>query len=167
MEEQSPNNSSHVTDLTTPVSWQAPEGVQVYRTAGWYVVMALVVVALMALAIFVFNSWTFALLVPIMAVALIVLRAKPLALINYSIGPKGVYVADTLHDFSEFRAFGLIKEGEQHSAILLPVKRFSPSLTIYFPEERGEAIVDMLGSRLPMQEISPDLVEKLVRAIRL
>lgn len=121
----------------------------------------------MALAIFVFNSWTFAILLPIMAVALVLLRSKPSVMVNYAISPKGVYVADRLYDFSEFRAFGLGQDGDQHSAILLPVKRFSPALTIYFSEAEGETIVDMLGARLPMQEIAPDALEKLIRIIRL
>lgn len=156
-----------ITDLSQPIAWQAPEGVQIRRTTGWYVAVGLVVLALMALAIFVFNSWTFAILLPIMAVALILLRSKPSVMVNYAISPKGVYVADRLYDFSEFRAFGLSQDGDQHSAILLPVKRFSPALTIYFSEAEGEAIVDMLGARLPMQEIAPDALEKLIRIIRL
>jgi hypothetical protein cdiviTM7_02271 len=156
-----------MTDLSQPIAWQAPEGVQAHRTTGWYVAVGFVVLALMALAIFVFDSWTFAILLPIMAVALVLLRSKPSVMVNYAISPKGVYVADRLYDFSEFRAFGLGQDGDQHSAILLPVKRFSPALTIYFSEAEGETIVDMLGARLPMQEIAPDALEKLIRIIRL
>ena len=156
-----------MTDLSQPIAWQAPEGVQAHRTTGWYVAVGFVVLALMALAIFVFNSWTFAILLPIMAVALVLLRSKPSVMVNYAISPKGVYVADRLYDFSEFRAFGLGQDGDQHSAILLPVKRFSPALTIYFSEAEGQDIVDMLGARLPMQEIAPDALEKLIRIIRL
>jgi len=55
----------------------------------------------------------------------------------------------------------------QFSVLLLPVKRFSPGLTIYFSEAEGEVIVDMLGTRLPMQEIKPDALEKLIRIIKL
>ena len=58
-------------------------------------------------------------------------------------------------------------KNNQHSAILLPVKRFSPGLTLYFSEKEGEKIVDMLGARLPMQEIKPDALEKLIRMIKL
>ena len=39
--------------------------------------------------------------------------------------------------------------------------------TIYFSEAEGEKIVDMLGARLPMQEIKPDALEKLIRLIKL
>lgn len=154
-------------DLTEPIAWNAPEGVRVQRGAVWYVLFAIVLAGLMALAILVFQNWTFAILLPIMAVALFVLSNKNPQIINYAISPKGIYIADTLHDFSEFRAFGLLHENDQHSILLLPVKRFSPGLTIYFSEAEGEKIVDMLGARLPMQEIKPDALEKFIRLIKL
>jgi hypothetical protein cdiviTM7_02271 len=154
-------------DLTEPIAWNAPEGVRVQRGAVWYVLFAIVLAGLMALAILVFQNWTFAILLPIMAVALFVLSNNNPQTINYAISPKGIYIADTLHDFSEFRAFGLLHENDQHSILLLPVKRFSPGLTIYFSEAEGEKIVDMLGARLPMQEIKPDALEKFIRLIKL
>lgn len=154
-------------DLTEPIAWNAPEGVRVQRGAVWYILFAIVLAGLMALAILVFQNWTFAILLPIMAVALFVLSNKNPQTINYAISPKGIYIADTLHDFSEFRAFGLLHENDQHSILLLPVKRFSPGLTIYFSEAEGEKIVDMLGARLPMQEIKPDALEKFIRLIKL
>ena len=135
-------------DLTEPIAWNAPEGVQVQRGKLWYVFFVIVLIGLMAVALFVLSN-------------------KTPQVINYAISPKGIYIADILHDFSEFRAFGLIHENNQHSILLLPVKRFSPGLTIYFSEAEGEKIVDMLGARLPMQEIKPDALEKFIRLIKL
>ena len=153
--------------LKEPIAWTAPEGVKVHRELWWYIAFGVVLIGLMALAILVFKSPTFAILLPIMTVALFLLSEKTPQNINYAISPKGVYVADKLYDFSEFRAFGVTQENNQHSAILLPVKRFSPGLTLYFSEKEGEKIVDMLGARLPMQEIKPDALEKLIRMIKL
>jgi hypothetical protein len=51
--------------------------------------------------------------------------------------------------------------------MLLPTKRFKPGVSVYFPEEAGEAIVDMLGARLPMQEFHLDIIDKLVRKLRI
>lgn len=162
-----PERTPKATDLTEPIAWDAPEGTKIQRGGGWYVGFALILLSLMALAILVFKSWSFALLLPIMAVALFVLTDKNPRIINYAISPKGIYVADRLYDFSEFRAFGLMEYDGLHSAVLLPVRRFSPGLTIYFSEIEGEKIVDMLGARLPMQEIKPDALEKLIRLIKL
>lgn len=154
-------------DLSQPYSWQAPEGVHVKREKSWYILFAIVVLALMALSIFVFKSITFTILIPVMATAVILLSAKPPRMINYAISAKGVYVADRLYDFSEFRAFGVMVDEQLSSVLLLPVKRFSPGLTIYFTAADGEKVVDMLGARLPMQEIKPDALDKFIRMIRL
>lgn len=161
------NKTENDLSLKEPIAWTAPEGVKVHRELWWYIAFGVVLIGLMALAILVFKSPTFAILLPIMTVALFLLSEKTPQNINYAISPKGIYVGDKLYDFSEFRAFGITRENNQHSAILLPVKRFSPGLTLYFSEKEGEKIVDMLGARLPMQEIKPDALEKLIRMIKL
>ena len=46
-------------DLTKPIAWNAPEGVQVQRGKLWYVFFVIVLIGLMALAILVFKNWTF------------------------------------------------------------------------------------------------------------
>ena len=161
------NKTEDDLSLKEPIAWTAPEGIKVHRELWWYIAFGVVLIGLMALAILVFKSPTFAILLPIMTVALFLLSEKTPQNINYAISPKGVYVGDKLYDFSEFRAFGITRENNQHSAILLPVKRFSPGLTLYFSEKEGEKIVDMLGARLPMQEIKPDALEKIIRMIKL
>ena len=155
------------TELNQPISWQAAEEAQPSRGTVWYIVFVLVLIGLLALAIFVFKSITFAILLPVMAVAVIVLSNRKPVTLNYSISPKGVYVGDKLHDFSEFRSFGIIQGQSASQVILLPVKRFSNSVTLNFDNAMGEQIVDMLGARLPIQEIKPDSLEKLIDIIRL
>ena len=67
----------------------------------------------------------------------------------------------------DFKAFGLLHEDGHNSIMLIPVKRFSPAVSVYFPEDAGEAIVDMLGARLPMRELKLDIMDKLIRRLRL
>ena len=155
------------TDLKQPISWQALENVSEPRGSVWYIVFSLVSIGLLALAIFLFKSVTFAILIPIMAIAVIVMARRNPQPIQYSISPKGVYVADRLYDFSEFRSFGVIQDSAGPYIMMLPVKRFSPGVTLYFDEKDGEKIVDMLGARLSLQDIQPDGLEKFIRFIRL
>ena len=154
-------------DLSQPFSWQATEGRQIHRGLVWYIVFSIVSIGLMALAILVFKSITFALLLAVIVVAVVLMTGKEPRIINYGISPKGVYVADKLYDFSEFRAFGVVQDIDSLSISILPVKRFSPGTTLYFNEEDGEKIVDLLGARLPLQEIKPDILEKFIRLIKL
>jgi hypothetical protein len=133
----------------------------------WFVVFAVVVLGLMAAAVFLMQAVTFAILVPVMAVALIVYSHRPPRLLDYTLSAKGLYVNDQLYPFADFKSFGVIHDGEEYSVMLIPVKRFKMGVSVYFPEEAGEAIVDMLGARLPMRELHIDVVDKLIRKLRI
>ena len=154
-------------DLSEPFSWQAVEGVQHEHETNWYVAFGIVTVLLMLLAIFVLKDITFTILIPIMAIATFMLTRKPPRMVSYSISPKGIYIADKLYDFSEFKAFGVITDTEQPSIVLIPTKRFGFGATIYFDEADGERIVDLLGARIPMKEIKPDPIDKFIRWTKL
>lgn len=151
-----------------PVSWTAKEYVELSKGSGWYIIFALVVLGLIAVDIFLLKSITFSVLVVVMAISLIVYARRPPREIQYTLsGKQGLYIGDTLHHLSEFRAFGLIQDGDHHSIMLIPVKRFAPGVSVYFPEEAGEQIVDILGQRLPMETLKLDVIDVIVRKLRL
>ena len=154
-------------DLSEPVNWQAKEFVHQEKDSKWFILFGIVAAVFMAVAIFLMQSWTFAALLVVIAIVIVVLAKRPPRLMSYSLSEKGLHIGDTLHAFSDFRAFGIIHDGEEYSIMLIPTKRFLPGVTIYFPEEAGEEIVDALGSRLPMQDLRLDVVDRIVRKLRL
>ncbi len=149
-----------------PLTWQSIEYIQHDKSPIWYIGFVSVVIILMAVALWL-GSWTFAVLVPVMAVALMVYSHRPARQLQYALSDKGLYINDQLHPMGEFKSFGVVNEGELHALTLIPVKRFRPSLTVYFPLEVGERLVDFLGSYIPMHEIQPDVFDKIVRKLRI
>lgn len=150
-----------------PIRWQASEYIHHEKNALWFVVFSIVVLGLMALAILLMQAWTFAVLIAVMAAAVIVYARRPPRILTYTLSVKGLYVGDHLYDLSEFKSFGVIHDGAEFSVMLIPIKRFLPGVTVYFPEELGEQIVDFLGARLAMQELHLDVIDKVVRKLRL
>lgn len=150
-----------------PVHWQAHEYIHHEKSLLWFTFFTIIAIGLIAAAVFVMQSITFAILVPVMAAALLVYTHRPPRLLDYTLSGQGLHINDHLYSFSEFKAFGVIRDGEEYSIMLLPVKRFMPSVSVYFPEEAGEAIVDMLGARLPMQELHLDFVDRIIRKLRI
>jgi len=151
-----------------PITWSAQEYVHLDKGIGWYVLFAIVVLALVAIDIFFLKSWTFSVLVVVMAIAIVIYIRRPPRTLTYALSPaQGLYVGERLYHYDEFRAFGLIKDGENHSIMLIPRKRFAPGVSVFFPEEAGERIVDILGQRLPMDELKLDVVDVLIRKLRL
>jgi hypothetical protein len=151
-----------------PVTWVASEYFRPEKDGTWYVLFAAVVVGLIAVDVFLLKSWTFSLLVIVMAASVIVYSRRPPRDIQYTLsGKQGLYIGEKLYHFADFKAFGLIRDGEHHSIMLIPVKRFAPGISVYFPEEVGEKIVDILGDRLPMELLKLDVIDIIVRKLRL
>ena len=150
-----------------PIQWQAPEYMQAHRSPWWFIGFWTVVVLLMVVAVVLIKSWSFAILIPAMAAALTIYSHRPPRQLSYVLSSKGLYINEKLHPMSEFKSFGVLRQESLPSVMLIPVKRFRPGLTVYFPVEAGEQIVDLLGSRIPMQDIQLDFFDKLIHQLHL
>lgn len=150
-----------------PVHWQATEYIHHEKDVRWFAIFGLVVVALLVVSVWIMDAWTFAALIIVMAAALVVYIKRPPAVINYTLTRKGLYINDALKPFDEFKSFGVLRDQGEYSIILIPRKRFQPALTVYFPENFGEGIVDMFGARLPMHEPHLDFMDRIVRRLRI
>lgn len=148
------------------VNWDAKEYVQRDKNGGWYVGLVIVTIILVAISVLL-QWWTFTALVILSAFALVVYSVRPPRELHYSLSDKGLSEGSRLYDYAEYRAFGVLREGASFAIVLTPRKRFSPRVTVYFPEERGEEIVDAFGARLPMEEVKQDFLDKLVKFLRI
>ena len=151
-----------------PITWTAQEYIHLDRSPLWFVGFIVAVLGLIALGIFVFQAWSFSVLIVVMAVALLVYIRRPPRTLTYALSPaQGLYVGERLYTFDEFKAFGLIQDEGNYSIMLIPRKRFSPGVSVFFPDDAGERIVDILGQRLPMENLKLDIVDIIVRKLRL
>ncbi|MBF1015243.1 MAG: hypothetical protein HXL38_000100 [Candidatus Saccharimonas sp.] len=149
------------------VNWQAQDLIIGDKNKSWYIIFSIIILAFCLFAIL-NQSWTFLALIIVSAIGILTLRkSNHTQIISYSLSTHGVYMGETFHSYGEFRAFGIRKETNAYAIILLPKKRFSPSTIIYFPKENGEKITDIIGARLPMEEVKLDLIDKIIRKINL
>lgn len=163
----SPTTDARLTE-EDPVNWSAQEYIHMEKGGWWFVAFILIVLGLIAIDVFILRSWTFSALVIVMAIAIIVYSRRPPRTLHYVLsGSQGLYVGEKLHHFDEFKAFGMIRDGDHYSIMLIPRKRFAAGVSVYFPEEAGERIVDILGKRLPMENLRLDAIDIIVRKLRL
>lgn len=148
------------------VSWEAEEYIKRTRNVWWYFGLFVIGAGLCALSVY-FKQWTFLVLIIVCIIAILVTSIRPPRKIRYSLDSSGLTEGERLHKYEDFRAFGILKEGSHFSAILIPKKRFALSVKVYFPETNGEAIVDALGARLPMEDIKLDFLDKIVNFLRI
>ena len=148
------------------ISWQAEEYIVRNHTAGWYVGLFIVGIGLAVLSVFL-KWWTFLVLVILSVITILVSNLRPPRKINYTLNDQGLKEGTRLHKYSDFKAFGILKESSHYSAVLIPKKRFGTNVRVYFPGDSGEVIVDALGARLPMEEVKLDFLDKIVNFLRI
>lgn len=151
---------------TEPVRWEAPEYIHQDKGTAWFIGFAAIGLFLMVVAVFL-QAWTFVALIPVMFTALFLYTRRPSQTVSYVLSAKGLYINDALHPIGEFKSFGVIHDEHEFSVALIPVRRFRPSLTVYFPEEVGEQVVDLLGARLPMRQLHRDALDKIINFLKI
>ncbi|MBR3163870.1 hypothetical protein IKF15_01000 [Candidatus Saccharibacteria bacterium] len=148
------------------INWEAREYIAREKNVGWYVGLAVVVVALCGLAIWL-KQYSFLVLIIVATVALLTYVLRQPRLLHYSLSSKGLSEGNNLFTFDQFKSFGVLNENNHYSIVLTPKKRFATSVMVYFPETEGEEIVDMFGARLPMEPVKLDMLDKIVRFLRI
>lgn len=148
-----------------PFSWDASEYVHIDKGTMWLVGLMVVVLVLAGVAIWL-HEWTFAILVVVMGVAMGVFAFRPPRVLHYTLTDQGIQIADKLYPYKDYRAFGVLEDGAFYTMEFIPVKRFAPALSIYFDEEDGEDIVDIVGEHLPMEKVNLDLIDAVMRRLR-
>lgn len=149
-----------------PVTWVAQEYIHREKGTAWFFFFTIIIIALIAVSVLT-KAWSFTALIVVIALVVVVYSRRPPRELTYSITDEGLTVDGALHKFSRFKSFGIIHDGDEFSVMLIPTQRFQPGISVYFPEEAGEDIVDMLGSRLPMKDLKLDAVDRIVRLLRL
>ena len=148
------------------VSWEAVEYLHRDKNAGWYIGFILVVAILAVLSVLL-QWWTFTALIALSAIALILYSVRPPRTLQYSLTEKGLIEGNNFYSYDSFKSFGIMKDDDNYAIVLMPRKRFSPRIMVFFPEKSGEQIVDAFGARLPMEEVKLDYLDRIVKLLRI
>lgn len=149
-----------------PLAWTAPEFIAHAKTASWYAILGLCSLALAALIWLITKDVISAVVVVVGALFLGVYAGRKPRELDYQISISGIGIGAKHYGYEEFKSFAIVPEETTESIVFMPLKRFAPSLTIYYATEHENQIVDFLAARLPLEEYKHDLVDNFVRKIR-
>jgi hypothetical protein len=151
-------------DESESVGWEASEYIHRSKDAKWKIVFGIVVAAGLGTSLWL-QTWTFAALVVAMGMAMGVFAFRQPKVKKYTLTHHGLQIDEHFYPLSDFRSFGVLAEGAFYSIMLIPTKRFMPAVSVYFAQEDGEQIVDILSSHLPLEDIEPDPIDAIMRRL--
>ncbi len=149
-----------------PVSWSASEFIDNEKNPGWFIALAGIAAGAVML-IYLITRDLVTVFVVIMAATLfgVTAKRKPRTL-QYQLDHTGVNIDSKLYPYDSFKSFAMMQEGAFNSIQLMPLKRFMPPISLYYPPESEAQIIATLGSYLPHEERAHDPIERLMRRVR-
>lgn len=165
------NTDQDTSQPTTPsanpeITWTASEYIAHEKSAGWYLMLAVAAALAAGLAFLFTGDLVTVGIIPIVAIIFGIFASRKPEVLTYQIDQSGVTIGRKHYPYESFRSFAIQEEGAIDSIFLVPMQRFMPGLSIYFPPDQEDPIVDTLGNYLPHEERPPDVVDKLMRKVR-
>lgn len=161
-------NSDHSPEpyASSAISWSASEYVAHHKTSGWY--MGLGVVAGLAAALVFLVTRDIVTLGSIIIVAVLfgVFASRKPSVLQYELDESGITIANKHYPYDEFKSFSVYDEGGLRSIFLMPLKRFMPGLSVYYPPDMEDSVLDTMSLYLPHEDRQPDAVDRLMKRVR-
>lgn len=148
------------------VSWVAAEFIGHEKNAQWFIGLGVVSVIIIAAVFFITRDITSVIVLGLGAVVLGVVAGRSPKEQQYNIYFNGFSIGAKRYTFGQFRSFSVVEEGGMLSAMFIPLKRFAPMTTIYFPPQLEEEVLAILDQSLPYQEYRHDSIDRLMKRVR-
>lgn len=149
-----------------PVTWTSLEYQATNKTVAWYLVGTLAAIVAAVLA-YIFTKDIVSALVILTVIALLLVNAarRPRSQ-NCQVNQSGIQIGTRFHPYSQFKAFTIDSAGVEPSLVLLPLKRFTPIISVLFPPDKLEEIIAVLQDHIPFEQAISDPVNSLMKRLR-
>ena len=165
LQESAQEVSAQVVDPGQSFSWQASEFIHHQKSAGWYMVLGLLVVVLIIAAVITKQWFSIAVFAP-MTAAVVVYASKEPRILSYRLDSHGLSIDNKPNPYSRFKSYSVLKDTGWHMIDLDPTQRFAPRVSIIFDNDDLDKITAILDTKMPRVDREPDWIEKLTRSIR-
>lgn len=143
--------------------WRAPEFAKKAKTKSWFIIPAIITIAL---GIFALLSDNFLFLIAIILAFFIfyIYANKEPRIISFKINERGVEIDDRLHDFDSLRSFWIFYDPpEQKELSLRSKKTFLPYIRIPLEKENPNEIRKFLLKFLPEKRHNESIIDVWMR----
>jgi hypothetical protein len=147
------------------VSWTASEFIDKHKSGGWYLAFFLGLAMLSGLIFIFTRDYISAGAIVLAGVIFVILTKKKPQQLPYEVNNKGLKIGNRFYQYGDFKSFGLAQEGGIKSINFVPLKRFMPEISIYFPPEQEVVIIGILAQHLPHDVHVEKTMDKLARKL--
>lgn len=165
-EHKPPVTSPRHQDEDVHLTWEASEYVMHHKSPLWFIGLGAITIGLALVLWLTLQDMLAIIVLLLMAIAVIVYAVRPPHTLQYSISDDDIVVGHREYSYDNFRSFSIVRDGGLYSVTLMPTKRFSPAVSMYFPDDHADEIMELLSRHLPHEEREPDFIDRITRSLR-
>lgn len=164
-----PKKVADIKQRNSLISWQAPDFIYHRKTTGWYLMVCLIAVILIAVFYLLKDTMGYA-GIAVVAAAILALfsnaRIKP-EIIKYEINNNGIIFKNKEYEFSELKSFYIDEENFPANLYLEQNGKLRPHLSISLGKINPQLVKNFLLQKLPENPgLKQNLNETLSNIIR-
>lgn len=152
-------------DQDRTVKWTASEFVAKHKSSSWYGAFFAGLIVVCVVIYFLTKDYFSSIAIAIAGFVFAYLANHKPRQLAYQIDNSGVNIGSKFYPFEQFKSFGLAQDGAIGYINLLPLKRFMPEVSIYFPPEQGDNIIEILTDHLPHDQQDERPVDRLAKKL--
>lgn len=147
------------------VTWDAPEHHHIEKTGEWFVILAIITIALVVAAIL-FGNFLFAILVAIAGGTVSLSATRKPEIIPYAVTVRGVRVGDEIHPFPTLESYYIDEDDPRGPQLLVrPKHKFMQYVILPLPEEYIDDIEEILIDKLEEEHLEEPLLMKILEVL--
>jgi hypothetical protein len=148
------------------LTWTASEYILHTKDAKWYLALAGVSAAMIALIYLLTRDVVSMAMVAVVVLLFAIMAGRPPRQLSYALRAGGIEIGQRFYPYSIFKSFAVVDEGAFSSIAFLPLRRFGQVVSIYYDPKDEDAIVESISKHLPVDIHKLDAVDQLMRRIR-
>ncbi len=148
------------------VSWTGSEFIANEKNGKWFIVFFTALVLVVAAVFILTRDYISTISIALVGGLFAFLANNKPRQLAYKIDNSGINIGSKFYPFEQFKSFSLAREDAIEYVNLMPLKRFMPDVSIYFPPEETEKIVTILSDHLPHHDTGERQIDKLAKRLR-
>lgn len=154
------------TASTEGIQWSASEFVAHQKSAGWYFILLFGAAVATALIYVLTRDLVAVSIIILVVITFAIAAARKPRTLQYQVDNSGVHIGQKSYPYGEFKSFSIIDQDAINYIDLLPMKRFMPSISIYYEPKDEAQITTVISQHLPLQPGQRDMIDNLLHRIR-
>ena len=146
------------------IKWSSGS-VMSHRGGLWYLGFFLLAALISVGLYFLFNDIMTSVVLLFCSVVIVVFGLKKPRRIDYLLTQNSIKINNKSYSLHDFKFFTVTKRENGGMVSLIPLKRFSPSITVNYGVDNEQLVIGALSSVMPLEQKEKDIFDNLMHFI--